>query len=171
MRQVRLEVYAYEKALVFKSGQLVRVLDRGRYWISSRLEVVKYDITELFYHEIDIDLMIRNRHGRLADDEIVRDDQDGPIHYSNKEDGEGSDQINNLGHGAAGDMLNTECKPRGDGLSGNLSKYKAGFIGFVLVFVKEFIEDWGFDYMFKRAKLIIPGDIKELISQALVNML
>lgn len=58
MRQVRLKVNAYEKALVFKNGQLVRVLDSGKYWMSPWVEVVKYDVTELFYHEIDLDLLM-----------------------------------------------------------------------------------------------------------------
>ncbi|HPK10182.1 MAG TPA: slipin family protein [Saprospiraceae bacterium] len=59
MRQVRLKVNAYEKALVFKNGQLVRVLDQGKYWISPWVRVMKYDITELFYHEIDLDLLLQ----------------------------------------------------------------------------------------------------------------
>jgi len=59
MRQVRLKVNAYEKALVFRNGQLVQVLDSGRYWISPWSRVMKYDVTELFYHEIDIDLLMK----------------------------------------------------------------------------------------------------------------
>ena len=61
MRQVRLKVNAYEKALVLKDGQLVRVLDSGRYWISPWVKVVKYDVTELFYHEIDLELLLKNK--------------------------------------------------------------------------------------------------------------
>lgn len=59
MRQVRLKVGAYEKALVFKNGQLVQVLDSGKYWMYPWRKVVKYDVTELFYHEIDIDLLMK----------------------------------------------------------------------------------------------------------------
>ncbi|NNF34957.1 MAG: slipin family protein [Saprospiraceae bacterium] len=76
MRQVR--VNAYEKALVFRNGELVRVLDQGRYWISPWKKVIKYDITELFYHEIDLDLLMKceNLRSRLnivnvADNEIA----------------------------------------------------------------------------------------------------
>ncbi len=59
MRLMRIKVNAYEKALVFKNGQLIRVLDTGRYWISPWHKVVKFDITELFHHEIDLDLLLR----------------------------------------------------------------------------------------------------------------
>lgn len=61
MRNVRLRVKAYEKALIFKNGELVRVLDAGKYWISPWTKVMKYDITELFYHEVDLDLLVTCR--------------------------------------------------------------------------------------------------------------
>ncbi len=78
MRHVRIAVNAYEKALVFRNGELVRVLDSGKYWISPWAKVMKYDITELFYHEVDLDILMKceDLNSRLnvvevADHEIV----------------------------------------------------------------------------------------------------
>ena len=60
MRQLRLIVNAYEKALIFRNGELIRVLDSGKYWVGPWVKIVKYDVTELFYHSIDIDLLMKN---------------------------------------------------------------------------------------------------------------
>lgn len=50
-------VQAYEKALVFRHGELINVLDPGFHWVGPFVRVVRYDVTELFYHETDIDLL------------------------------------------------------------------------------------------------------------------
>ena len=83
MRQVRLKVNAYEKALVFKNGQLVQVLDSGRYWISPWRKVVKYDVTELFYHEIDIDLLMKSDDLLSRVDIVEVGDSEIAIQYKN----------------------------------------------------------------------------------------
>ena len=83
MRQVRLKVRAYEKALLFKNGELVRVLDTGRYWISPWVKVIKYDITELFYHEIDLDLLMKCEDLRSNLDVIDVADHELYIQYKN----------------------------------------------------------------------------------------
>ena len=83
MRQVRLKVNAYEKALVFKNGQLVQVLGSGKYWISPWRKVVKYDVTELFYHEIDIDLLMKCDELSSQVDVIEVADNEIAIQYKN----------------------------------------------------------------------------------------
>ncbi len=77
MIPIRVKVNAYEKALIFKDNELIRVLDKGNYWIHPMRKVVKYDITELFYHDIDISLLLqcedlkaRVETVEIADDEI-----------------------------------------------------------------------------------------------------
>jgi len=55
----RTRVQAYEKALVFRHGELINVLDPGLYWVGLFVTVIKYDVTELFYHETDLDLLLK----------------------------------------------------------------------------------------------------------------
>jgi len=76
MRQIRVTVNRYEKALVFRNGEIVRVLDQGSYWVSPWRKLVKYDVTELFYHDIDLDLMLECEDLKARLDIIeVSDDQ------------------------------------------------------------------------------------------------
>lgn len=83
MRQVRLVVNAYEKALVFKNGELVRVLDSGKYWMSPWVDVKKYDVTELFYHETDLDLLLKSEDLRTRLDVMEVSDNEVVIQYKN----------------------------------------------------------------------------------------
>lgn len=55
----RIRVQAYEKVLVLRHGELVNVLDPGIHWVGPFATVMRYDITELFYHEIDLDLLLK----------------------------------------------------------------------------------------------------------------
>lgn len=59
MNLFRTRVQAYEKALVFKHGQLVDVLDPGLHWVGPFVKIMRYDVTELFYHDIDLDLLLK----------------------------------------------------------------------------------------------------------------
>ena len=57
----RITVNAYEKALVFKNGKLMDVLSEGRHWLMGwKYRIQKYDVTELFYHELELDLLLKN---------------------------------------------------------------------------------------------------------------
>ena len=81
MRQVK--VNAYEKALVFKNDRLVQVLDSGKYWVNPWRKVVKYDVTELFYHEIDIDFLMKHENFASRVDVIDVGDSEVAIQYKN----------------------------------------------------------------------------------------
>lgn len=59
MNLFRTRVQAYEKALVFRHGELINVLDPGLHWVGPFVKVMKYDVTELFYHETDFDLLLK----------------------------------------------------------------------------------------------------------------
>jgi len=52
-------VQAYEKALIFKHGELITVLDPGLHWVGPFVQVMKYDVTEIFYHEKELDLLMQ----------------------------------------------------------------------------------------------------------------
>ena len=54
-----MKVDYYEKALVFKNGRLVNVLDEGTHWVNPFATIVRYDVTELFYHQTDLDLLLQ----------------------------------------------------------------------------------------------------------------
>ena len=72
----RITVMAYEKALVFKNGKLVEVLSQGNHWIGWNKTVQKFDITELFYHEIELDLLMQNKQfASLVDVKTVSDNE------------------------------------------------------------------------------------------------
>ncbi len=58
MNLFRKRVQAYEKALVFQHGKLIDVLEPGLHWVSPFVKVIKYDVTELFYHATDLDLLL-----------------------------------------------------------------------------------------------------------------
>ena len=80
----RINVNAYEKALIFKNGKLVNVLSEGKHWIGFNQKVRMYDVTELFYHEIELDLLLQNSQFadavdviRIADSEIMIEYKDG----------------------------------------------------------------------------------------------
>lgn len=61
MNLFKTRVQAYEKALVFRHGALIDVLDPGVHWVGPFVNVIKYDVTELFYHETDFDLLLKCR--------------------------------------------------------------------------------------------------------------
>jgi len=83
MNLFRTRVQAYEKALVFKHGQLVDVLDPGVHWVGPFVKVMKYDVTELFYHSTDLDLLLECRAlAERLDVVNVSDDEIG-IEYKN----------------------------------------------------------------------------------------
>jgi regulator of protease activity HflC (stomatin/prohibitin superfamily) len=81
-----INVLAYEKALVFKNGKLVDVLSEGRHWLGWNKTVTRCDVTELFYHEMDLDLLLKNPAfkeqtdvKRVADSEILIQYKDGNV--------------------------------------------------------------------------------------------
>ena len=194
MRQVRLEVHAYEKALVFKNGQLVRVLESGKYWMSERLEVVKYDVTELFYHEIDIDWLIANRHHRLSVDEIlvIPDDDQTPFSdeesrnsipsTTDKESGDISDG-NHIDLMAAADNsknLRSENVAYERSIFRRIRKFleismldgilrfRTACIGLILWLAKDILGEFGFDMVVGKAKEVIPSDLKEIAYEVML---
>ena len=84
----RITVKAYEKALVFKDGKLIQVFSPGKHWIYSwGYTVQKYDVTELFYHEVELDLLLQNPDFEaevdvyaVKDNEIMIQYKDGNYH-------------------------------------------------------------------------------------------
>ena len=58
MNLFRTRVQAYEKALVFKHGALIKVLDPGMHWVGPFVTIKRYDVTEMFYHD-DSDLLLQ----------------------------------------------------------------------------------------------------------------
>jgi len=56
----RIKVGAYEKALVFKNNRLVDILEEGKHWIWFGRKVKLYDVTEVFYHDQELDLLMEN---------------------------------------------------------------------------------------------------------------
>jgi len=79
----RITVGAYEKALVFKNGKLIDVLSEGKHWIGWRRTVQKYDVTELFYHRLDIDLLLVNEKLASMLDVFTVKDNEIRIQYRN----------------------------------------------------------------------------------------
>lgn len=59
MRIWRIHVDAYEQALIFRNKELIDVLDPGKHWIDPSWTVVKMDVTESFYHEIELELLLQ----------------------------------------------------------------------------------------------------------------
>ncbi len=83
MKLFRLKVKAYEKALIFRNQALIQVLDSGKHWISFLADVVTYDITKPFYHEIDLDLLMQCEDLRSRLDVIDIADNEIAIQYKN----------------------------------------------------------------------------------------
>lgn len=82
----RITVKAYEKALVFKNGKLIDVLSEGKYWTKWKQEVVFYDVTGIFYHEMELDLLLKNESFasevdvyNVLDNEILIQYKDGKL--------------------------------------------------------------------------------------------
>ena len=72
----RITVNAYEKALVFKRGKLIDVLSEGKHWIFWGYVVQRYDVTELFYHSIELDLLMQNEtFASMVDVKQVKDNE------------------------------------------------------------------------------------------------
>jgi len=72
----RINVLAYEKALVFKNGKLINILDAGSHWIGFGREAKIYDITELFYHETELDLLLKNEQFKNSVDVMIVQDHE-----------------------------------------------------------------------------------------------
>ncbi len=97
----RTRIQAYEKGLVMRHGALVNVLDPGLHWVGPFANVIKYDVTEQFYHEIDMDLLMdcealstRLKMIEVSDNEIALEYKNGnfyqvltPGRYAYWEDG------------------------------------------------------------------------------------
>jgi regulator of protease activity HflC (stomatin/prohibitin superfamily) len=77
----RITVHAYEKALVFKNGKLIQVFSEGKYWIGFNCTVNKFDVTEMFYHEMELDLLIEHPEFTSAVDIIDVKDNEIVIQY------------------------------------------------------------------------------------------
>lgn len=72
----RINVKAFEKVLIFKNGKLLDVLPSGKHWIGFGRKVLRYDLTELFYHENELDQLLQNeRFSSLVDVTIVKDNE------------------------------------------------------------------------------------------------
>ena len=72
----RINVKAFEKALVFKNGKLIDVLTDGKHWIGFGRTVKRYDVTELFYHESELDQLMQNdKFANMVDITIVKDNE------------------------------------------------------------------------------------------------
>lgn len=72
----RIKVNAYETALVFKDGQLERVLGMGKYWILPNSHVEKFYQKGIFDTEYDIHLLLENEDlASLLDVIDVRDNE------------------------------------------------------------------------------------------------
>lgn len=80
----RITVGAYEKALVFKNGKLVNVLTEGKHWVSWTGTIQKYDVTELFYHQIDLDLLLANEKFASEVEVFTVRDNEIMIQYKNE---------------------------------------------------------------------------------------
>lgn len=83
MNLFKTRVQAYEKALVFKHGALIDVLDPGVHWVGPFVNVITYDVTELFYHDTDLDLLMKCK--ALSDkiDLVQVGDHEIAIEYKN----------------------------------------------------------------------------------------
>ncbi|MEM9549279.1 MAG: slipin family protein [Bacteroidota bacterium] len=81
--KTRVRVQAYEKALVFKHGELIDVLEPGLHWVGSFVKIVKYDVTELFYHSIDLDLLLECLPLKANLDVVEVADNEIAIEYKN----------------------------------------------------------------------------------------
>lgn len=72
----RINVKAFEKALVFKNGKLIDVLATGKHWIGFGRKVLRYDVTELFYHESELDQLLQNeKFDSMVNVTIVKDNE------------------------------------------------------------------------------------------------
>lgn len=72
----RINVKAYEKALVFRNGKLVDVLTSGKHWLGFGRKVQYYDVTELFYHENELNQLLQNeKFSNMVDITIVKDNE------------------------------------------------------------------------------------------------
>ena len=83
----RIRVQAYEKALVFRHGELVDVLDSGLHWVGPFVSIMKYDVTEMFYHQTELDLLLKCKPFAervnvvdVADHEIAIQSKNGNFH-------------------------------------------------------------------------------------------
>jgi len=72
----RIKVRAYEKALIFKNGKLEKVLSEGKHWIGFGRRVQRCDVTELFYHENELDQLLQNEDfAGMINTTIVKDSE------------------------------------------------------------------------------------------------
>ena len=56
----RINVKAYEKALVFENGKLINVLPSGKHWVWFSHSVKIYDVTKIINQESNLDLLLKN---------------------------------------------------------------------------------------------------------------
>lgn len=82
MKLFKTRVQAYEKALVFRHGALIKVLDPGLHWVGPFVTIMKYDVTELFYHD-DFDLLLQSETLTEKIDLVEVSDQEIAIEYKN----------------------------------------------------------------------------------------
>jgi len=87
MNLFRRRIQAYEKALVFRHGELIKVLEPGLHWVGPFVKIIRYDVTELFYHEIDLDLLLKCQDlndnldiVEVSDNEIALEYKNGNFH-------------------------------------------------------------------------------------------
>lgn len=83
MKLFRTRIQAYEMGLVFRHGELIRVLDPGLHWVGPFVKVMKYDVTELFYHETDFDLLLKRQVLSSRLDIVEVNDNEIAIEYKN----------------------------------------------------------------------------------------
>ncbi len=79
----RITVGAYEKALVFRNGKLVKVLSAGKHWLGINLVVQKYDITKPFFSDKELDLLMEDDEFRASVDVIQIKDNEIALQYKN----------------------------------------------------------------------------------------
>lgn len=56
----RLQVDAYQVALVYKNGALESVLTSGKHWIGLKRTVLLYDMSKPFSSRVDLDILLKN---------------------------------------------------------------------------------------------------------------
>ena len=57
---IRVKIKAYETALVYQKGKLTQVLTEGKYFLPFSSQVVRYDMFDPFYSELDFDILLQN---------------------------------------------------------------------------------------------------------------
>lgn len=79
----RINVKAFEKALVFKNGKLEKVLSEGNHWIGFGRKIQYADVTELFYFKGEIDHLLQNENFADMVDIIIVKDSEIMLQYKN----------------------------------------------------------------------------------------